>query len=137
MSLRIKSAVLENQIMELSSGARLLRGLKNASSAGLDISRGAIGLGLLGAQSTIQKATGHSKRLASEATELAKSLTTNLAGELTEESPLAVPSKKKLVRRVLCGSIILAVLSGATYAVVRKPSVPEPSPLPPTVNQKP
>ncbi|BBY44943.1 cell wall synthesis protein CwsA [Mycolicibacterium celeriflavum] len=127
--------------VRLTPGERLSRGLKYTAVGPVDVTRGALGLGITGAQSSAEW-VGERYRRGRLKAQLSEDLAT--AQEIVSQALLgaspARTAKSKLRRRrlVLIGVGVAAVAGGAVaFSIVRRSTQPEPSPLPPSVEVAP
>ncbi|WP_326548731.1 cell wall synthesis protein CwsA [Mycolicibacterium sp. ND9-15] len=131
----------------LTPGQRLRRGLKYTAVGPVDVTRGAVGLTVHGAQSAadrIRHAIDNS-RLATEIGEAQNTIAQELAaaqGVLANlPSIIADVRKPKRNRRrpLLLAAVGVVTLAGGAvaFSIVRRSTQPEPSPLPPSVEVAP
>ncbi|OBG12506.1 cell wall synthesis protein CwsA [Mycolicibacterium celeriflavum] len=127
--------------VRLTPGERLSRGLKYTAVGPVDVTRGALGLGITGAQASAEW-VGERYRRGRLKAQLSEDLAT--AQEIVSQALLgaspARTAKSKLRRRrlVLIGVGVAAVAGGAVaFSIVRRSTQPEPSPLPPSVEVAP
>jgi hypothetical protein len=131
----------------LTPGQRLSRGLKYTAVGPVDVTRGAVGLTVHGAQSAANRIR-HSidnSRLATEIGEAQGTLAQELA--VAQEVLANLPSiiadarkpKRNRRRPLLLAAIGVVTLAGgaAAFTIVRRSTQPEPSPLPPSVEVAP
>lgn len=136
----------------LTPGQRLSRGLKYTAVGPVDVTRGALALGLTGAQSSAAWVGDRYRRgriteqlsedLATAQQVIAQELTAAQAAvsEALRGTSAAGAAKAKLRRRrlVLAAAGIVTVAGGAVaFSIVRRSTQPEPSPLPPSVEVSP
>lgn len=106
-----------NTDVRLTSGQRLARGLKYSVVGPVDLTRGTLGVGLSSA--------------ASSASWLAQKLRAEAEAIAVEE-----PRRRRPLLWIAIGAVVLA--GGAvTFSIVRRPTRPDPSPLPPSVEVAP
>lgn len=138
--------------VRLTPGERLSRGLKYTAVGPVDVTRGALGLGVHGAQSSAEW-VGERYRRGRLKAQLSEDLATaqqaiaqelSAAQEIVSQALLGASSartaKSKLRRRrlVLVGVGVAALAGGAVaFSIVRRSTQPEPSPLPPSVEVAP
>lgn len=125
----------------LTPGQRLSRGLKYTAVGPVDVTRGALGLGINGAQSSATwvgeryRRARINERLSAELAAAQEMVSQALQGT----SPTRT-AKTRLRRRrlILAGVGVAAVAGGAVaFSIVRRSTQPEPSPLPPSVEVSP
>lgn len=138
--------------IRMSPAQRLSRGLKYTAVGPVDVTRGALALGLNGAQSSASWVGDRYRRGRIKA-QLSEDLATaqqTIAQELAaaQEAVSQVlqgavpprPSKAKQRRRrlVIAAAGVVVLAGGAvTFSIVRRSTQPEPSPLPPSVEVSP
>ncbi|SEH55744.1 Protein of unknown function [Mycolicibacterium rutilum] len=124
--------------VRLSPGQRLSRGLKYTALGPVDVTRGAVGLGLNGAQSSASW-VGERYRTGRLKAELAKELA--VAQEVVAGLPAAVTKARSRRRRrpLLVAAVGVVALAGGAvaFSIVRRSTQKEPSPLPPSVEVSP
>lgn len=135
----------------LTPGQRLARGLAHSAAGPVDVTRGALGLG---ANAIVVTAAGLRQRyregklrreLERELVEARQSVSRELTAakdalaELPESFRAARADRHRSRRPwIIAGAAAAALaLGGAAFAVVRRNSRPEPSPLPPSVQVEP
>src|SRR3978361_1668079 len=127
--------------VRMTSGERFARGLKHSASGPVDITRGALGIGLTSAKSSaawLGSHYRHSARVAQEtlATELAagREVVANLPETLQN-----VRRSRRRPRPLLLALAGAAVLGGGavTFSIVRRSTQPDPSLRPPSVEVTP
>lgn len=118
---------------------RLSRGLKYSTVGPVDVTRGAVGLGVESARSSASWAGDRYRR-----SKVARQLRTELAAaqQVVANLPEVVQNARKPRRRVrplLLASVGVAVLAGGavTFSILRRSAQPDPSPLPPSVEVTP
>ena len=115
---------------------RLARGLTYSAVGPVDVTRGAVGLGVHSAQ-TAASELRRRYRQGQLARELAaaQEVVTNLPQALQQ----ARRSQRRNKRALVIAGVVVAVLAGGavTFSVVRRSSRPEPSPRPPSVDVQP
>jgi len=134
----------------LTPSQRLGRGLKYSTVGPVDLTRGALGVGLESARSSAAWAGDRYRR-----SQVARQLTADLASaqgaagaeiSAAQEVVANLPEALEKARRgrsrrqkLLLAGIGVAVLAGGAVAfvVIRRSSQPEPSPLPPSVQVAP
>lgn len=134
----------------LSPSARLARGLKYSAVGPVDVTRGALGIGVGSAQSSAawlrnryrrgRVADQLSKDLAAAQETLANEIAA--AQEVVSNLPQALKDARRGKRRprpivLVGGGLLLLGLGAATFSIVRRSTQPEPSPLPPSVEVAP
>lgn len=138
--------------IRMSPAQRLSRGLKYTAVGPVDVTRGALALGLNGAQSSASWVGDRYRRGRIKA-RLSEDLATaqqTIAQELAaaQEAVSQVlqgavpprPSKARQRRRrlVIAAAGVVVLAGGAvTFSIVRRSTQPEPSPLPPSVEVSP
>lgn len=124
--------------VRLSPGQRLNRGLKHTALGPVDVTLGALGLGVNGARSSAAWA-GERYRSGRLKAELAQELA--VAQEVVAGLPAAVSRARSRRRRrplVMVGIGVAALAGGAAvFSIVRRSTQKEPSPLPPSVEVSP
>jgi len=134
----------------LTPGARLARGLKYSTIGPVDITRGAIGMGLGSAQSSASWVRNRYRRgrIAAQIREDLAAAQGAIATEVAAAQVVvaALPDTIKDARRgrrrprpwvlALAGAAVLGV-GAVTFSIVRRSTQPEPSPLPPSVEVAP
>jgi hypothetical protein len=133
--------------IRLTPRQRLTRGLTYTTVGPVDITRGALGLGIHSAQSTVSAArrryrAGKLRRELAAAQELiGKELAA--AQEVVSGLPQALQDARQSKRHrrrpwvlAAAGAAVLAA-GGAAFAIIRRSSHPEPSPRPPSVDVEP
>lgn len=118
---------------------RLSRGLKYSTVGPVDVTRGAVGLGVESARSSASWAGDRYRR-----SKVARQLRTELAAaqQVVANLPEVVQNARKPRRRVrplLLAGVGVAVLAGGavTFSILRRSTQPDPSPLPPSVEVTP
>lgn len=134
----------------LTPGQRLSRGLKYSAAGPVDVTRGALGVGLDSARSSAAWVGGRYRRgqvarqlkadLVSAQDAIAAEI--SAAQEVVANLPEALEKARRSRgghRRLLVAGIGVAVLAGgaAAFVIIRRSSQPEPSPLPPSVEVTP
>ncbi|MGV0719846.1 cell wall synthesis protein CwsA [Mycolicibacterium elephantis] len=133
----------------LTPGQRLGRGLKYSAVGPVDVTRGALGLGLSGAQSSAHW-VGERYRQGRLKEQLSKELAAAqevigselaAAQEVVAGLPQALTKARARRRRrpLLLAALGVVVLAGGAvaFSIVRRSTQPEPSPLPPSVEVAP
>jgi Cell wall synthesis protein CwsA len=127
--------------VRLSSGERFARGVKHSASGPVDITRGALGLGLTSAKSSAAWAASRYRRSARAAqATLAAELA--VAQGVVANLPETLQKARRTRRRprplvlAVAGVAVLAV-GGVTFSIIRRSTQPDPSPRPPSVDVTP
>jgi hypothetical protein len=134
----------------LTPGRRLGRGLKNSAVGPVDVTVGAVGVGIGSVRSSAAW-VGNRYRRGRAAKQLKADLVAAqdaIAAEISaaQEAVAGLPEALDKARRsrgrrrpLLLAGIGVAVLAGgaATFSIIRRSSQPEPSPLPPSVDVTP
>lgn len=137
-------------VVRLTPSQRLGRGLKNSVVGPVDVTRGAVGVGLDSVRSSAAW-VGNRYQRGRVARQLKADLATAqdaIAAEISaaQEVVAGLPDALDKARRsrgrrrpVLLAGIGLAVLAGgaAAFTIIRRSTQPEPSPLPPSVEVAP
>ncbi|MBB4853931.1 hypothetical protein HNP40_001311 [Mycobacteroides chelonae] len=132
MSLLTKS---DEPAIKLTSGERLVRGLKEAALAPIDVSRGTAGLGFGLAKSATRVASKLVRR-----GKVVSSEVQDAVADVADTLPEVVSSaRKRKLPRALTGLAVVGLLgAGAVaFSVLRRSGQPEPSPLAPSVDPQP
>lgn len=126
---------------------RLTRGLTYSAVGPVDVTRGVVGLGFQGAQSTASdlRRRYQEGRLARELTAAQETIAQELAAaqEVVANLPQVLQEARKKQRRgkkpfVIAGVAVAALAGGAVaFSIVRRSMRPEPSPRPPSVDVQP
>jgi hypothetical protein len=130
----------------LTSRQRLTRGLHYTAQGPVDVTRGALGLGLHGAYAAGSglRRRYRGSRIAEELTAAQDIVARELAAaqEVAASLPQAIkeargPSRRR--RRLVMFSAIAATLAGGAvaFSIIRRSMQPEPSPRPPSVDVEP
>lgn len=138
--------------IRLSPGQRLSRGLKYTAAGPVDVTLGALGLGVNGAQSSAAW-VGERYRRGRIRAQLSEDLATAqqaIAQELAAAQEVvsqalagaaparAAKARQRKRRLVLAAAGAVALAGGAVaFSIVRRSTQPEPSPLPPSVEVSP
>jgi hypothetical protein len=136
--------------VRLTPGERLARGLKYSAVGPVDLTRGALGVGLNSAQSSAAW-VGNRYRKGRAARQLSKDLaaaqetiTAELAAaqEVVSHLPRALKDARRPKRRrgplIVAAVGVVALAGGAVaFSIIRRSSQPEPSPRPPSVEVQP
>jgi hypothetical protein len=132
--------------VQLTPSQRLGRGLKYTAVGPVDVTRGAVGLSVQGAQSAangIRRRLDKS-RLAKELGDAQGTIAAELAAaqEVLANLPAVIADARKPKRRrrpLILAAVGAVVLAGGAVAftIVRRSMQPEPSPLPPSVEVAP
>jgi hypothetical protein len=134
----------------LTPRARLARGLKYSTVGPVDVTRGALGLGLNSAQSSASWVRNRYRRgrIAEQLREDLALAQEALANEVAvaHEVVAGLPDTLKDVRRsrrrprpwvlAIAGAAVLGI-GAVTFSIVRRSTQPDPSPLPPSVEVTP
>jgi hypothetical protein len=132
--------------VRLTPRERLTRGLKYSAVGPVDVTRGALGLGLHSAQSSAAMIRDRyrSGRLRNELAAAQEAIAQELAAaqEVVSNLPQVLQEARRPKRRrrpwVLAAVGALALAGGAVaFSIVRRSSQPEPSPRPPSVEVEP
>jgi Cell wall synthesis protein CwsA len=131
--------------IRLAPRERLTRGLTYTAVAPVDITRGTVGLGWLGAQSAASRARARyqKRRLAEELGAAQESITKELAAaqEVIASLPEAFAEARKPKRRklpwIIAAGVVAIAAGGVAFSIVRRSMQPEPSPRPPSVDVEP
>lgn len=133
-------------VERLSPRQRLARGLKYSTLGPVDVTRGALGLGVDSAQSSAAwvRDRYRSGRLRHDLAAAQAAIVTELAAaqEVVSGLPLALQEARHSKRRprplvlVAVGAAVLAV-GAVTFSIIRRSTQPEPSPRPPSVEVTP
>ncbi|BBW99526.1 cell wall synthesis protein CwsA [Mycolicibacterium moriokaense] len=133
----------------LTPGQRLSRGLKYSAVGPVDVTRGAVGLSLDGAQSSaawlgdLYRRSRLKSQLSQELAAAQETIAQELAAAQEVVSNLPQALQKARTRRrkrpLLLAAAGLVVLAGGAVAftIVRRSTQPDPSPLPPSVEVSP
>ncbi|MGH3724591.1 MAG: cell wall synthesis protein CwsA [Mycobacterium sp.] len=118
--------------VKLTSGQRLVRGLKEAALAPIDVSRGTAGLGLGIAKTGASKLLRRGKAVSSEVQDAVADVVDTLP-------ELAAGVRKRKLPKAIAGLAIVGLLgAGAVaFSVLRRSGQPGPSPLAPSVDPRP
>ncbi|MDT5340465.1 MAG: hypothetical protein QOD90_5970 [Mycobacterium sp.] len=127
--------------VRMTSGERFARGLKHSASGPVDITRGALGIGLTSAKSSVAWLGSHYRHSARVAQE---TLATELAAgrEVVANLPETLQNVRRSRRRprplllALAGAAVLGV-GAVTFSIVRRSTQPDPSLRPPSVEVTP
>ncbi|MCG7594201.1 cell wall synthesis protein CwsA [Mycobacterium sp. PSTR-4-N] len=127
--------------VRLTPSQRLSRGLKYSTVGPVDITRGAVGIGVDSVRSSASW-VGQRYRSSQVAQQLKDELAA--AQEAVANLPetlenLRAPKKRRRRPRLLVVAVGVAVLAGgaAAFSIARRSTQPEPSPLPPSVEVTP
>jgi hypothetical protein len=132
--------------VRLTPRERLARGLKYSTVGPVDVTRGALGIGL---GSALSSATWlgeryRSGKLRKDLADAQETIATELAAaqEVVANLPQALQEARRSKRRprpiflIAAGAAVLAV-GAVTFSIVRRSTQPDPSPLPPSVDVTP
>jgi Cell wall synthesis protein CwsA len=131
--------------IRLTPRERLTRGLTYTAVGPVDITRGTVGLGWLGARLAAGRARArHEKgRLAKELGVVEESISKELAAaqEVIASLPEAFAEARKPKRRklpwIIAAGVVAIAAGGVAFSIVRRSMQPEPSPRPPSVDIEP
>ena len=133
-------------VERLSPRQRLARGLKYSTVGPVDVTRGALGIGVDSAQSSAAwvRDRYRSGRLRQDLAAAQAAIVTELAAaqEVVSGLPLALQEARTSKRRprplvlIAVGAAVLAV-GAVTFSIIRRSTQPEPSPRPPSVEVTP
>lgn len=138
--------------IRMSPAQRLSRGLKYTAVGPVDVTRGALALGLNGAQSSASWVGDRYRRgrikaqLSEDLATAQQTITQELAAAQEAVSQVllgAVPARaskaKQRRRRLVIAAAGVVVLAGGAvaFSIVRRSTQPDPSPLPPSVEVSP
>jgi hypothetical protein len=136
----------KTHVERLSPRERFTRGLKYSTLGPVDVTRGAVGIGVDSAQSSAAwlRDRYRSGRLRRDLAAAQAAIVTELtaAQEVVAGLPAALQDARKTKRRprplvlVAAGAAVLAV-GAVTFSIIRRSTQPEPSPLPPSVDVTP
>lgn len=133
--------------VRLTPGQRFTRGLKYTAVGPVDVTRGAVGLGVHGAHSAAARVrhsvdkSGLAKEFAAAQDAIEHELA--VAQEVLANLPSVIADVRKPKRHrrrtlVFVGAGVLAIAGGAVaFSIVRRSTQPEPSSLPPSVDVTP
>jgi hypothetical protein len=127
--------------VRLSSGQRFARGLKHSASGPVDITRGALGLGLTSAKSSAAW-VGSRYRLSARAAQETLAAELAVAQDAVANLPETLQKARRTRRRprplvlAVAGVAVLAV-GGVAFSIIRRSTQPDPSPRPPSVEVTP
>lgn len=133
----------------LTPGQRLSRGLKYSAVGPVDVTRGAVGLSLDGAQSSadwigdLYRRSRLKAQLSEELAAAQETIAQELAAAQEVVSNLPQALQKARTRRrkrpLLLAALGVVVLAGGAvaFSIVRRSTQPDPSPLPPSVEVSP
>jgi Cell wall synthesis protein CwsA len=134
----------------LSPRERLARGLKYSTVGPLDVTRGALGIGLHSAQSSAAW-VGNRYRRGHAASQLGKDLAVAqeaiaselaAAQEVVANLPQALKQARRSKRRprpllLVTGGVVVLGVGAVAFSIIRRSTRPEPSPRPPSVEVSP
>lgn len=136
--------------VRLTPGQRLSRGLMYTTVGPIDVTRGAVGLGVDSVRSSAgwagnkYRRSKMARRLKAELAAAQESIALEMAAaqDVVAGLPQALEKARKSRRRrrpLLLAGIAVVVLAGGavTFSIVRRSTQPEPSPLPPSVEVSP
>lgn len=133
-------------VERLSPRQRLARGLKYSTVGPVDVTRGALGIGVDSAQSSAAwvRDRYRSGRLRQDLAAAQAAIVTELAAaqEVVSGLPQALQEARTSKRRprplvlIAVGAAVLAV-GAVTFSIIRRSTQPEPSPRPPSVEVTP
>jgi len=132
--------------VRLTPRARFARGLKYSTVGPVDLTRGALGIGLGSAHSSATWLGDRyrSGKLRKDLAAAQESFVNELAAaqEVVSNLPQALQEARRSKRRprpiflIAAGAAVLAV-GAVTFSIVRRSTQPDPSPLPPSVDVTP
>jgi hypothetical protein len=132
--------------VRLTPRERLARGLKYSTVGPVDVTRGALGIGLGSALSSAMwlGERYRSGKLRKDLADAQETIATELAAaqEVVANLPQALQEARRSKRRprpiflIAAGAAVLAV-GAVTFSIVRRSTQPDPSPLPPSVDVTP
>jgi len=136
----------KTNVDRLSPRQRLTRGLKYSTVGPVDVTRGAVGIGVGSAQSSAAwlRDRYRSGRLRRDLAAAQDALATEFAAaqQVVTGLPLALQEARRSRRRprplvlIAAGAAALAV-GAVAFSIIRRSTQPEPSPLPPSVEVTP
>lgn len=136
----------KSHVERLSPRQRFTRGLKYSTVGPVDVTRGAVGIGVDSAQSSAAwlRDRYRSGRLRRDLAAAQAAIVTELtaAQEVVAGLPAALQDARRTKRRprplvlVAAGAAVLAV-GAVTFSIIRRSTQPEPSPRPPSVEVTP
>ena len=136
----------KTNVDRLSPRQRLTRGLKYSTVGPVDVTRGAVGIGVDSAQSSAAwlRDRYRSGKLRRDLAAAQAVIATELAAaqEVVAGLPLALQEARSSRRRprplvlIAVGAAVLAV-GAVTFSIIRRSTQPEPSPRPPSVEVTP
>jgi Cell wall synthesis protein CwsA len=127
--------------VRLSSGERFARGLKHSASGPVDVTRGALGLGVNSARSSAAWLGSRYRRSARVAQEtLAAELAA--AQEVVSNLPETLQQARRTRRRprpvvLAVAAVGVLAVGGVAFSIIRRSTQPDPSPRPPSVEVTP
>jgi hypothetical protein len=133
----------------LTPGQRLSRGLKYSAVGPVDVTRGALGLGVDGAQSSAAWVGDRYRRsrvkdqLGKELAAAQETIAAELAAasEVVSNLPHALQKARRRRSRHPLALVVLGLVAlaggAAAFSIIRRSSQPEPSTLPPSVEVSP
>jgi hypothetical protein len=132
--------------VRLTPRERFARGLKYSTVGPVDVTRGALGIGLGSARSSAAwlGERYRSGKLRKDLTAAQETIATELAAAqvVVANLPLALQEARRSKRRprpillIAAGAAVLAV-GAVTFSIIRRSTRPDPSPLPPSVDVTP
>jgi hypothetical protein len=132
--------------VRLTPRERFARGLKYSTVGPVDVTRGALGIGLGSARSSAAwlGERYRSGKLRKDLTAAQETIATELAAAqvVVANLPLALQEARRSKRRprpillIAAGAAVLAV-GAVTFSIIRRSTQPDPSPLPPSVDVTP
>jgi hypothetical protein len=136
----------KTSVVRLSPRERFARGLKYSTVGPVDLTRGALGLGLSSAHSSATWLGDRyrSGKLRKDLAAAQESIANELAAaqEVVSNLPQALQEARRAKHRprpiflIAAGAAVLAV-GAVTFSIIRRSTQPEPSPLPPSVEVTP
>ena len=138
------------KVARLTPAARIARGLKYTTVGPVDVTRGALGVGVNSTRASASWVASRYRisRLKSQLRQELASAQSTIAHELSAAQevvanlPQTIHGVRKSRRRprplVLAGAAVAVVAVGAvSFSIIRRSTQPEPSPLPPSVDVAP
>ncbi|MCT7661273.1 cell wall synthesis protein CwsA [Mycobacterium deserti] len=131
--------------LRLSPSQRLARGLKYTAVGPVDVTRGALGLGIDGAQSSASWVSNRYRRgrVSDQLVAAQETIAAELAAaqEVVASLPAALQKARSKRRRhplvVIAAGVVVLAGGAAAFSIIRRSMQPEPSPRPPSVEVTP